>query len=139
MTWDESKHPRRPKGSGDKSGEFINAVHTMSQPHPFDRRQRMIGDVGVEVVPGYTKESVYLQHIRNYGERGKGKASGVLSRLVKAADKVGVTLELTVEPTASRTKGLSAMSLKSWYERHGFKGGDMGMYRPPKVAKRAKP
>jgi len=135
MTWDESKHPRKPKGSGSKGGEFIRSVVELSQQHPFDRRQRLIGEVGVEVVPGYSPDSVYLQHIRNYGERGKGGASRVLKLLGKEADRIGVRLELSVEPTASRRKGLSAVSLKSWYERHGFKSSDVGMTRKPKGAK----
>ncbi len=137
--FDESLVNRHPAGTSkggefaEKGAEFIGAVKKMSQQHPFDRRQRLIGEIGVEVVPGYTKDSVYLQHIRNYGDRGHGSASGVLKRLTSEADRLGVRLELSVEPTASRTKGLSAKSLKSWYERHGFKGGDMGMYRPPRT------
>jgi hypothetical protein len=33
MTWDESKHPRVPRGSGDKGGEFTHAAPIASSPY----------------------------------------------------------------------------------------------------------
>jgi len=145
-TWDESKHPRKPKGSP-QGGEFapadamLDEFYKTSFAHPFDRRQRLLGNVGV----GLDKHegNVLLQFIASYEKKNAGQATAALNRVAALADKHGVTLKLDVKPIpnagAREGKNLNKKQLHDWYARHGFKGGDYmtrtpssGLTVPPK-------
>lgn len=51
-------------------------------------------------------------------ERGRGHASKLMRMMLADADRDGITIYLSVEPDGT---GLDALTLRSWYERLGFR------------------
>ncbi|MBK8858837.1 MAG: hypothetical protein IPN11_14485 [Opitutaceae bacterium] len=147
MTWDESKHPRRPAGSP-SGGEFTRTQRFLSELEkrfpdkktPSGLMRSAIGPAFVLVEPGYRdkKATVNLSEIWSSGAKGEGAGSAALKTITRMADKAGVGIDL--EPQAFRAgknKGhaLSDQELRSWYERHGFKRSGDKMTRKPKKEK----
>jgi len=129
--------PRVPAGT-EKGGQWTSADKMMSEfykisyPHPFDRTQRLIGNVGV----GLAKHegNVLLQFITSYEKKNAGQASSALNKVLELADRNMVTMKLDVHPLtnagAREGKNLGRKALHDWYARRGFKGGD-SMTRKP--------
>lgn len=101
--------------------------------HPFARQMRLHGNVGVEL-DNLWDESVSLNFIVSFGEKGTGEASQTLKWLCGLADKHHVELVLDVEPVKAGSKGkdLNKRDLTAWYGRHGFVKSRGQMIRKPK-------
>jgi hypothetical protein len=146
ITFDESKHPRHPAGTP-QGGEFapadamLDEFYKKSFAHPFDHRQRLLGNVGV----GLAKHegNVLFQFITSYEKKNAGQASSALKWVTALADKHKVTMKLDVKPIpnagAREGKNLNKKQLHDWYARSGFKGGEYmtrtpssGLSVPPK-------
>ena len=54
-------------------------------------------------------------------EPKSGAGSLVLRRILKIADRAGVTVELTSSPYGDEKDRISHEKLQGWYEKHGFK------------------
>jgi hypothetical protein len=119
-------------GSG--ASAFMDKLKASTSAHPFDRRTRLDGEVGLQVSKVGDK-AVALEAIINYGDRGKGNASRALTRLASIADKTGTSISLTVSPLRTSQKGLSASALTKWYKGHGYSGKFGEFTRAPKGGK----
>jgi GNAT superfamily N-acetyltransferase len=63
---------------------------------------------------------------------GKGYGSKALKVLTELADRMGVTLVLTVAEAEDEDDWpMTSSDLRAWYERYGFQG-DRKMWRLPK-------
>ena len=121
--------PRVPAGSA-KGGEWARTDAFMDEwvkgtyEHPFDPRQRLRGNVGVEMSPWRGMDQVHISSIISYGSKGKGEGTGVLKEIVKLAEKHHVALDLTAKPipnAGAKGKSLTKSQLVSWYKGAGFK------------------
>ena len=75
-------------------------------------------DVTLEIYPAHG--SIHLAFIGvNHESRRQGRASTVLGQLATVADKHGVPVDLSVQP--SGRGGLAKRELFNWYQRKGFK------------------
>jgi hypothetical protein len=119
--------------------ELIDLVQKNAKPDPKDSAVYIQDGVGLDLKRA-GPNAVHVALIKNYGERGAGKASTRLNDLLKAADDFGVTLSVTVEAVKAKRQGLSSSQLEQWYAKNGFKPSDIGMTRRPAGApSKAKP
>jgi GNAT superfamily N-acetyltransferase len=79
-----------------------------------------VGDPSRPLLNGYVIQAI----ITDPQHRGKGKASEILKRMLKAADEAGLLLKLEAVPMKSFIKRkqpkLSQPQLIKWYSKHGF-------------------
>lgn len=95
---------------------FMSEFHDLTEPNPFDNRERVWNDlVAFDVKP--FSGSVRLSNIRALSP-GKGHGTLGLLWLTALADKNDASIIGTAEPTLSNC--LSRTALKKWYRRHGF-------------------
>lgn len=115
---------------------FMDEFKENTQPHPFDRHQRIWkDDVGLNVSP--FGNYIYFGSVMTFGDKGTGLASKALKWVTDLADKYKVELHLEVVPlknAGSRggAKSLNKAQLKDWYKRNGFTGSGENMVRKPK-------
>ena len=118
--------------------ELIDLVQKNAKPDPKDSAVYIQDGVGLDLKRA-GPNAVHVALIKNYGERGTGKASKRLNDLLKAADDFGVTLSVTVEAVKAKRQGLSSSQLEQWYAKNGFKPSDIGMTRKPETTKAVAP
>jgi SPP1 gp7 family putative phage head morphogenesis protein len=115
-------------------GAYMQEYKSKTQQHPFDPRQRLLGNVGMEV--SIFDRKIHLSSIISYGNKGSGEGTKGLNFLKGLADKHGVQIEGTAKaiPLAgARNKAsLTTPQLKKWYKKHGFEigAGDSILYTP---------
>jgi len=147
------KAPERPPRTG--------AIKLASRPEGKQEAADLIGDFAqqnnlthagggvwlgdkaqLELKPGFGREWSLSFIGTQPGDRGKGYASNLLSRITAFADKNNLPITLTVNPVRGEgKKGLDAKQLTSWYERYGFElnqGSTNRMTRPPTAAEAPK-
>lgn len=112
--------------STNNSSEFMDDFFSMSQPHPLDRNERLIGYVSVGL--RFWDGMIWISIIQNHGE--KGAASRVMKALCDLADKHGLRMGLSPEPFGPG--GLSKRALTGWYKSLGFISKGDRMVREPK-------
>jgi GNAT superfamily N-acetyltransferase len=93
-----------------------------------------VGDPSRPMLNGYVIQAI----VTDPEHRGKGKASDILRRMIKAADEAGLKLKLEPVPMKDfikkKEKKLTQPQLQKWYSKHGFekdKGANI-MVRNPK-------
>src|ERR1039458_9064575 len=109
-------------GSGRHAGvnAVIEALHLNHPVNPVNSAGRILM-VGGKKVGGFTvSERAGRLRIRDIhsDEAGSGVGTLLLKRILREADKHGVTTELTA--SSYGTHNLSTDQLKEWYGRHGF-------------------
>jgi hypothetical protein len=62
---------------------------------------------------------------------GQGNGTRVLTKVCELADFYGVELKLKTLPFGRKPYRMSPEQLRTWYERHGFKGTQRRLTRPP--------
>lgn len=143
------KAPERPPRTG--------AIKLASQPEGKQQAADLIGEFAqqnklthagggvwlgdkarLELKPGFGREWSLSFIGTAPGDRGKGYASNLLSRITAFADKNNLPITLTVNPVADEgVKGLNSKQLTSWYKRYGFElkeGSTDRMVRTPAPA-----
>lgn len=99
---------------------FLDEVWKMSNPHPFDRRIRLFGMIGIEV--SKFDGNVHLSDIRNFGKPRQGGATAVLKKLTKLADKHKVKIDGVAKVYDQREGYVSTTKeLTKWYKKAGFR------------------
>jgi hypothetical protein len=106
---------------------FIEKVTNRTQANPLSPQER-ITDNGVGFTLQNFQGDLLLTGLRSFN-KGSGRASKELKRIIKDADDTGVTLRLQAIPIGD--DGLNQKQLVKWYRRHGFKGEPEEMVRPP--------
>jgi hypothetical protein len=108
----------------EKATAFMQEWIEGSHAHPFDDRQRLRRNVGIEMSPWQGMDQVHLSSIISYGSKGKGEASELMREITQMADEHGVAIDLNAKPipdAGAKGKGLTKAQLVAWYKRHGFK------------------
>ena len=96
---------------------FIREFQKSTEPNPLNNRESIWEEtVCFELRP--FSGNIRLSNIRALTP-GNGDGTEALRWLCALADKHGVTITGTVEPTWSAP--LNKTALKAWYCRHGFK------------------
>jgi hypothetical protein len=116
--------------SANPAQDLIDLIQKNTKPDPKDPAVRIQDGVGLDLKRA-GPNTVHMALIKNYGERGVGKASKRLNEVLKAADDLGVNLSVTVEAVKDKRSGLSSGQLEQWYAKNGFKPSDIGMTRKP--------
>jgi hypothetical protein len=100
---------------------FLDELWEGTQPHPFDPRIRLYGNIGIEA--SRMGDMIHLSSIISFGEKGKGEASRALRELADMADRHGVVIEGTAKafPAGAKGRSLTTKQLFDWYGRHGFR------------------
>ena len=115
--------PRDPNGefaSGGGSndpGKVIEHLNSENPVNPENDKERLVVVDGKTVGKFEVTEREGRLRIKGISS-DTGNGNLVLGRITDAADKEGVTLELTASPYGSHK--LDSDALKSWYGRHGF-------------------
>lgn len=114
-----------------KGRAFMDDFYVMSSTHPFDRRIRMVGNVGVEIMP--FNGEIHLSDIRNFGKARQGEATRVLKMLTKLSKKHKIPISGIAKLYDSRDGYImSTTELVNWYKKNGFTisdGSDLDGYR----------
>jgi len=100
--------------------DFLDEAWKLSKPHPFDRRIRLFGMIGVEM--SKFDGMVHLSDIRNFGKPRQGGATSVLKKLTTLADKHKVKIDGVAKVYDQRDGHMSTTKeLVKWYRKSGFK------------------
>jgi GNAT superfamily N-acetyltransferase len=87
--------------------------------NPIHRHERVWkARACLRVTPFYERTAT-LQMIRSLF-RGQGYGTAALRWLTRLADRHGITLVGTVEPSGTSRPRLTLRQLTAWYRRHGF-------------------
>jgi GNAT superfamily N-acetyltransferase len=125
--WDaefkESDHPRDADGkfgSGGAAKRTVEALHERYPVNPANPKERLFMAAGKKAGDFEIDEREGRLRIRSIqsDEPGSGIGTLILKRILKQAERDGVTVELTASSKGNR--GLSTEQLKRWYGKHGF-------------------
>ena len=121
---------------GKKSPDALQTLSDIDKKYtraPLNNDQ-FVGD-GAAIEVSVIKDRLHLSSITSF-EKGTGKASKLLTEIIKIADKNNTPIELAPVPFGN--KDLNTEQLTNWYARYGFVQDGAGtMVRPPTA--KAKP
>lgn len=112
-------------GRTDPQSNFMRELNQTSQPHPFNDRERIVGNSTVHMSPN-SSGGIHLHDIMSLNPKS-GAGTETLKHLTALADKHNVHIEGIAKVYHNDPKRIGKTSrLKTWYEKHGFKssGGD---------------
>ena len=123
---------------GKKSPDALQTLSDIDKKYtraPLNNDQ-FVGD-GAAIEVSVIKDRLHLSSITSF-EKGTGKASKLLTEIIKIADKNNTPIEL--DPVPFGNKDLNTEQLTNWYARYGFVQDGAGtMVRPPTAKAKAKP
>lgn len=109
-------------GSTDNSRAvaFLKNLEELSQPHPFNNKQRIIGGAAIEASAIRTGNRVHIHDVLTL-DPDKGHATRALRLMQKLAAKHSVVLELfALAYTKDKRYQTDTRQLVKWYQKLGF-------------------
>lgn len=112
--------PVQPPGPAAAVNKAIDSLEESHPPNPDNSNERVLMSGGKKIGSFEVAERDGRLRIRSIQatEPGSGTGNLILSRILRAADKFGVPVELTAASTGHQA--LNSSQLEQWYGRHGF-------------------